>query len=153
MIRLGGLSRQGPAGVGGEEGLQLRRVVLAVAIERDDRLDPVVEGRSEARSQRGALALVRRLAQNARAGTLGNRGGLVARAVVDDEDGQVPQRRAHDGLDPGRLVVGRDQGDDPAARPRFDGWHRPILGEVVLRVQRTTVRAAVTHPIADLQTW
>ena len=48
-----------------------------------------VEGVPEAATQRGALAGVRDLAQDGRTGRLGDRGRVVGRAVVDDDDRQV----------------------------------------------------------------
>ena len=78
---------------GGEERRDLVRVVLAVGVEGDDRLGSGVEGVPEAATQGRALAGVGDLAQDGRPGGLGDRGGVVGRAVVDDDDRQVPERR------------------------------------------------------------
>ncbi len=81
-------------------------VVLAVGVERDDGAGALLERTREARPQRGALALVGRLADDAGAGLRGHIGRRVGRAVVDHEDGQVPARSVDDrgerGARPGR---------------------------------------------------
>jgi hypothetical protein len=60
------------------------------------------------------------------------RGGI-RRSVVDDEDRQVDQRLADDVPDPGRLVEGRDQGEDAAAPSWPD--RRAVLSGGLSRAQ------------------
>ena len=81
----------------GEERRDLGRVVLAVGVERQDRVGAVVERPAEAGPERGALALVRPLLDDGRAGLAGPVGRVVGRAVVDDDDRQVLERAADDG--------------------------------------------------------
>ena len=89
-----------------EEGGDLRRVVLAVGVERDDGLRAERQGMPEAGSKRGALALVRRLTDHGRSGDLGLGNGVVSGAVVDDDDRQVlasrHRRRVRSAAPPGR---------------------------------------------------
>ena len=65
-----------------------------------DGVIPVVERAPEARPKRGALALVRDLADHLGSRGLRDRGRVVGRAVVDDEDRHVAARRLDDSRDP-----------------------------------------------------
>ena len=77
-------------------------------------IDALLEGGRKARPQRRALALVRLLPKHTGARRLGDRFGVVRRAVVDDENGQMTGGTGHDAADARRLVVRRDEGEDPA---------------------------------------
>ena len=68
--------------------------MLAVGVERDDRLGAVLERVPEAGPQRRALARVGDLAQDRRPGRLGLGGRVVGRPVVDDDDRQEGPRTA-----------------------------------------------------------
>ena len=100
----------------GHELRDLRRVVLAVGVEREDRVVAVGQRTFEAEAERGALALVRALFDDRRARGACLFGGVVGRAVVDDQDREVAQRRLDDRPDPWALVVARDQGDDAGSQ-------------------------------------
>ena len=77
---------------------------------------PSSSAQPEPGPQRGALALVRDLADHVGPGGLGDRRRVVGRAVVDDEDRQVAPRRLDHRADPRTLLVARDERED--ARPR-----------------------------------
>ena len=98
--------------VRGDELRYLRRVVLAVGIERENGVIALGDGAFESEAERGTLALVRALFDDRRARGTRPFGGVVRRAVVNDEDRQVAQRRLDDRPDPWALVVARDQGDE-----------------------------------------
>ena len=83
---------------------------------------PGIERVAEAGAQRRALAGVRDLAQDRRAGRLGLGGRVVGRPVIDDDHRQVRGGRAHDRGDPLAFLVARDHGED---RWRRAGVHRP----------------------------
>ena len=68
--------------------------MLAVAVERDDRVEALLERPAEPGPERGALALVGPLDQDIRTGAFGERGGGIRRAIVDDENRQVGERAA-----------------------------------------------------------
>ena len=74
---------------GGHELRDLGRVVLAVGVERQDRVVALGDGAFEAKPQRRALALVRALFDDRRPRGACLFGRVVRRAVVDDEDRQV----------------------------------------------------------------
>ena len=95
-----------------EEPRDLGRVVLAVRVQRHDRQRAGGQGVREPRSQGGALAGVRHLAQHRGAGTLRDPRRVIGRAVVDDDDRQGSARGLDDGGDPGRLIEGRDDRED-----------------------------------------
>ena len=78
---------------GRQEGGDLRGVVLAVRVERDDGLRARRERVPEPGPQRGTLALVGHLPQDRRAGRLRHIRGAVLRAVIHDDHGQVATRR------------------------------------------------------------
>ena len=86
--------------------------MLAVGIEREDRVVAIRERTFETEAQRRALALVRALFDDRRPCGACLFGGVVRRAVVDDQDREVAQRRLDDRPDPRTLVVARDQGDE-----------------------------------------
>ena len=103
----------------GEERRDLGRVVLAVGVERHDRRRAAVERVPEAGPQRRALAGVRDLAQDGRAGRLGAGGRVVGRAVVDDDDRQVARGPpSTTGADARAFLVCRDERED-ATRSRI----------------------------------
>ena len=106
----------GPRGarrrIGRDEARDLVGIVLAVGIERQDRRRAIRERAREPRSQRGALALVGDLADDLGPGRLRVGGGVVGRAVVDDDHRQVPACGLDDRGDPGALLVARHQRDD-----------------------------------------
>ncbi len=96
-----------------DEARDLVGVVLAVRVQREDGVPALVEREPEPRPERGALALVGDLADHPCPGGLRHRGGVVGRAVVDDEDRQVAARGLDDPPDPRPLLVARDQRQDP----------------------------------------
>ena len=90
-----------------------RRVVLAVGIEREDRIGAVRQRTFEAEPERGALALVRSLFDDGRPGGTCLFGGVVAwirRRRRSPADGAAAS--PHDRRDPRALVVAGDQGDE-----------------------------------------
>ena len=95
--------------------------MLAVGIEGEDRVVAIGDGALEAEAERGALALVRPLFDDRRPGGACLFGGVVRRAVVDDQDRQVAQRRLDDRPDPWALVVARDQGDEAGSQDASSG--------------------------------
>jgi hypothetical protein len=98
--------------------------MLPVGVERDDRRCTVLEGVSEAGAEGGALAGVRDLAQDGRAGHLRLRRGIVGRAIVHHEDRQVgPCPRDH-ARDTRPFLVAGDQGDDRVHGPTVQGQRR-----------------------------
>ena len=103
--------------------------MLAVGVERDDGRRAVLERVAEAGPERRALAGVRDLAQDGRAGRLGLGGRVVGRAVIDDDDRQEGPRGLDDGRDARPLLVARDQ--------REDGLHPPEPYTVVTSRGRT----------------
>ena len=110
----------------GQEGRDLRGIVLAVGVEGDDRRRAVFEGVPEPGPERGALAGVRSLDEDGGAGRLGLDRGVVGRAVVDDDDRQVAARGLDDSRDPGSFLVARDQRDDPGCFVHgIVPWWRP----------------------------
>ena len=90
--------------------------MLAVGIEREDGVVALGDGAFEAQAECRALAPVRALFDDRRPGGACLFGGVVRRAVVDDQDREVAQRRLDDRPDPRAFVVARDQGDEA-------GWH------------------------------
>jgi len=85
-------------------------VVLAVAVEEHDGIEVVAADVVEAGADGGALAEVALVDDDDGAGGLGEPGGVVAGAVVHDEDfGDVRRAAAHDTGDVGGFVVGRDE--------------------------------------------
>ena len=98
--------------VGLEEGRDLGGVVLSVGVERDDRIGAGIDGVPEALAQRGALALVRKLADDVRAGGLGLRGGVIGGPVVHDDDREKGPRPLHDGGDARTFLIAGDQRED-----------------------------------------
>ncbi len=90
--------------------------MLAVGIEREDRVVAVGQRTFETEPERGALALVRALFDDRRARGASLFGGVVGRAVVDDQDREVAQRRLDDRPDPWAFVVARDQGDESGSQ-------------------------------------
>jgi hypothetical protein len=86
--------------------------MLAVGVEGQDRVVAVPQRPLEAKAQRRALALVRALLDDGRPRSMSLSCGVVRRAVIDDEDGQVLEGRTDDRPDPRTLVVARDQGDE-----------------------------------------
>ena len=98
--------------VGIEEGRDLVRVVLAVAVERHDRLRTQLQGTREAGPQRGTLAGVRDLPEHGRTGGVGSCRRVVGRSVIDHDHGQMAARGLHDRGDPRPLLIGRDQRND-----------------------------------------
>ena len=106
---------------GGQEGRDLRGIVLAVGVEGDDRRRAVFEGVPEPGPEGGALAGVRSLDEDDGAGRLGLGRGVVGRAVVDDDDRQVAARGLDDRRDP-RVLPG-----SPGSARRswvLRPWHR-----------------------------
>ena len=95
-----------------QEGGDLGGVVLAVGVEGDDRRRVVRERVPEAGAQGRAFARVRVLDEDGGARGLRLGGGVVGRAVVDDDDGQVQRRGRHDGRDAGTFLVAGDQRED-----------------------------------------
>ena len=83
--------------------------MLAVTVEGERAVVARLERPPEPGAQGRTLARVRPLLEDLGAGLARDAGGLVGRAVVHDEDGQVRGGPANDGRDPRRLVVGRDQ--------------------------------------------
>src|SRR5690606_1042686 len=73
-------------GCGGDELGDVLRPVLAVAVELHDRVVALARGELERGAHRGADAEVDRVRQHGHAGGPGDAGGLVAGAVVDDDD-------------------------------------------------------------------
>ena len=100
-----------------QEGGDLRGVVLTVRVEGDDRRRVVRQRVPEAGAQGRALARVRALDEDGGAGGLRLAGGVVGRAVVDDDDRQVqrarPTRRPRCGDLPGSR--GSARGSSPRA--------------------------------------
>ena len=90
--------------------------MLAVGIEGEDRVVAVRQGTVETEAERCALALVRALLDDRRTCGASLFGGVVGRAVVDDQNREVAQRRLDDRPDPWALVVARDQGDDSGSQ-------------------------------------
>lgn len=92
-------------------------VVLAVGVDDDELLRPHLPGGRKDRLERPAVALVGRMTDDHSTKRLGDRDGLVRRAVVDDEDSVGMPPGAEDGLrDRPLLVVGghRDKRPDGA---------------------------------------
>jgi hypothetical protein len=98
--------------------------VLSVPVEGDDRFGTGGKREREAGAEGSALALVRGLADDPGAGAFREGRGGVRGAVVDHEDDwDVPCRALDHPRDPRRLVVGRDEREDPAARFAIEGGH------------------------------
>ena len=114
----------GPRREGIEEGRDLRRVVLPVAVEGQRAVVAAVEGQAKPGPEGGALAGVGALFQHLGAGLAGHGRGVVRGAVVHHEDGKVRGCPADHGGDPPRLVVGRDQGQDTGRAGRLLDRHR-----------------------------
>ena len=86
--------------------------VLAVAVQRDDRLRAQRERALHAAPQARALAQVDCVAQHFERQAFERRRGPVAGAVVDhDQRAHLSQRALGDVADGRGLVVGRDDGD------------------------------------------
>ena len=73
---------------------ELRRIVLAVAVDADSEVEVVLERVAEAGLHGAADAEVERQAQHPRAGCARDLGGAVVRAVVDHEDLELRVVRA-----------------------------------------------------------
>lgn len=100
------------------------RAVLAVGVDDDELLRPYLPGCRKDRLERPAVALVGRVPDDHSTNRLGDRDGVVLRAVVDDEHRIRVLPGTDDGLrDVGLLVVGRhrDEGPDGPPRPRLAG--------------------------------
>jgi hypothetical protein len=100
------------------------RAVLAVGVDDDELLRPYLPGCRKDRLERPAVALVGRVPDDDRAERLGDRDGLVLRAVVDDEHRIRVLPGADDRLrDVGFFVVGwhRDEGPDGPPGPCLAG--------------------------------
>jgi hypothetical protein len=88
--------------------------VLAVRIDDDELLRAEVPGGRKDRLERPAVALVGRMPDDDRTERLGDRDGLVRRAVVDDEHRIRVLPGAENCLcDVGLLVVGRHRDEGP----------------------------------------
>jgi hypothetical protein len=70
--------------------------VLSVAVDLNDRVMAVGDGVSEPAAQGPSNAEVDRKSKNHRACGLGDRSGLVVRAVIDDQDGIAEMTSALD---------------------------------------------------------
>jgi hypothetical protein len=90
--------------------------VLAVGVEREDRVVSLGQRTFEPKPQCRALAAIRALFDDRRARGTCLFGGVVRRSVVDDQDGEVAQRRLDDRPDPWAFVVARDQGDEAGSQ-------------------------------------
>ena len=90
--------------------------MLTVGIDRDRGGVTTRVGFSKAGAERCALPAVPRVSNHDRAGGLCERCGLVARAIVDDDDVAAPlerESRAHDHVaDGSRGIERRDDGGD-----------------------------------------
>ncbi len=87
--------------------------MLAVGVERQGRLRPLLEDMAEAPAQGRTLALVGFLPKHLRAGRSRPRlVGVIGGAVVDHDHGQVFGRGTDDLVEGGRRLVGRDDRDD-----------------------------------------
>ncbi len=128
-------------GVQPEERGDLRRIVLAVAVEGDHGLRTLVEGRREPGSERRALALVRCVAQDLRTRGLRDRRGVVRGAVVNHEHRQVAARRSNDPSNPSALVVGRNQGHHSTAQSGTDRRHAPDATRRLTRTRKPQHRS------------
>ena len=107
---------------GRDDGPELGRVVLAVAVEPDRELVAAFPGVAEAGLDGAADPEVEGQLDDVRAGGGGDLGGAVGRAVGDDDDLEVGIERVQLAEQAGQvllLVVGRDD-RDPA-----DGRERP----------------------------
>src|SRR5206468_6618461 len=93
---------------GAEHGGEIRRVVLPIAVERDDDRGAAAPRGGDARPDRLPLAEAPRMAENLGAGRARGRRASVVRAVVHDEHGRVRPRRGDDFADRLRLVEHRD---------------------------------------------
>ena len=90
--------------------------MLAVGVERESGRGPLGDRMAETGLQGLALAAVRSLAKNAGAGGFRDPGGVVGRAVVDDEDREMAGRALDDRGDPGCFVVGGYEREDGSGR-------------------------------------
>ena len=110
-----------------EQGAELARVVLAVAVDLDGDVEVMLGRILDARLNGGADAEVVRQAEHGCAGRAGELGGAVGRAVVDDDDLEVGVEvpdLGDDLRDGARLVVGRDDGRFPHTAV-IGGFRRP----------------------------
>src|SRR5206468_4304209 len=118
---------------GAEHGGEIRRVVLPIAVERDDDRGAAAPRGGDARPDRLPLAEAPRMAEDLGAGRARGRRASVVRAVVHDEHGRVRPRRGDDFADRLRLVEHRD--DDYWSERReaatHCGWPDP--GAIRLR--------------------
>ena len=118
-----------------------------------DRGGAVRERAREPRSQRGALALVGDLADDLGPRGLGVGGGVVGRAVVDDDHRQVPARGLDDRGDPRAFLVARHQRDDarPGRRSRGAARLRGVVVDDLGPLQHLLAgRLHVVNPAAVL---
>ena len=94
------------------------RAVLAIGVDDDEFLGAEVPGGRKDRLERPAVALVGLMTDNDRAERLGDRDGLVRRAVVDDQDRVSVPGGTDDRLrDVGLLIVGRHRDKRPDGPP------------------------------------
>lgn len=86
--------------------------MLAVGVERDERICTLLEGVVDAGLQRGALSEVDRMPKDDRAGEQRDVAGAVGGAVIDYDDRVSGVANAgHDAADHWRFIVRRD--NDP----------------------------------------
>ena len=95
--------------------------MLAVGVEREDRVAAVRQRTVESEAERCALAFVWALFNDRRTCRASLFGCVVGRAVVDDQNREVAQRRLDDRPDPRTLVVARDQRDEAGSQRGTSG--------------------------------
>jgi hypothetical protein len=105
----------GAGSAGGDQRRRLARIVLAIAIDQQHPPVAATDRPAAAGDDGGALAAIG-APQDGGAGTGRHPRGLVAAAVVDHQHGQAEiEHAAHHRGDAGRLVVGGDDRQQPAA--------------------------------------
>jgi hypothetical protein len=122
--------------------------VLAVGVEGEDGVVALGQRSFEAEAERRALALVRPLFDDRRACGACLFGGVVGRAVVDDQDREVAQCRLDDRPDPRTLVVARDQGDEAGSQRGPSGAEMSTQRVYRARPCRLSARTLSTIPTA-----